>query len=252
MKRSNPFDINPLNEIKLFKTRSKVLLPQLMPYLAHIIPAKNSRGLYSATSVFELLAKNEAYEVNGVNFTGEQLLDYYRAFYHFSTSEYIDTQTRFPQFCSAVPIPLAAYKQQYGIKYSSWDKTDPLLPRFFGPQMQWLFKLDEIEIPQLTLDEVKEFRDQVLLERKTNTIKSVTSYKFESSGEPIFDKLPKPLRMMLLQTWIFHPSIRHPNMITDPLNWDVLAEPWDIVEAISSPVATANTQVKKGELEFDW
>lgn len=252
MKRTNPFDINPIQDIKLFKTRSKTLLPQILPYIAHIIPAKNSNGLYSATSIFELLKENEEYELNGVVFSGEQVLNYYRLFFNYSTSDYLDAQTKTPQFCSAVPIPLAAYKQQYGIKYSSWDKADPMLHRFFGPQMQWLFNLDDFEIPNLTLEEVREFRDQVLLERKTGTIKPVTSYKFENSGEPLFDKLPKPLRMMLLQTWIFHPSIRHPNMITDPVNWDILAEPWDIVDVINTPVASPNTQVKKAEIELPW
>lgn len=222
MRRQTPFDYDPLEHMKHLKSRGTTTLHQLSPYLAHIIPQKDSSGEYLASSIFEELDRNNTYVVNKVDFTGSQLLRYIRLFYFHNTSEYLSSQTSSPQFSAAVPIVLAAYKLQHGIQYSSWSKSDPCLKRFFGPQMQWLFD-EQLVIPELSDQEVREFREQVLLERKTGTIKPATSYKFERSGEPNFDKLPKLLKMMLLQTWIFHPQIRHPNMITDPKNWDLLA-----------------------------
>lgn len=233
MRTITPFDINPLEDTQTLKRYSKTFLAQLMPYIAHIIPAKNSSGLYSASSIFETLKLNEAYQLHGVKFSGEQLLNYYRLFGLMPVSNYLAKQTESPQFCSAVPIPLAAYRLQLGIPYSKWDKTDPCLVRMFSPQMQWILDQKVIDsIPDLNRDEVNALREQVLLERKSGTIKPVISYKFELSGEPVFDRLPKLLRMMLLQTWIFHPSIRHQNMITDPINWDSAAEPWDLVNDV--------------------
>ena len=243
MRRATPFDINPQEDIKAFKSRSVSIISQVMPFLAHIIPAKNSRGLYSASSVFELLAKNEEYCLNNVYFSGEQILQYMRVFNHKNTSEYLDAQAKSPQFSAATPIVLAAYRQQLGIKYEQWDKADPLLKRFFGPQMQWLFD-PALSVPDLNDDEFREFRENVLLERKTGLLKPATSYKFESSGEPNFDKLPKMLRMMLLQTWIFHPSIRHPNMITDPLNWDNLADARETQQISAGIIAKPREEVK--------
>lgn len=217
----------------IFKARGSFLIPQLYPFLAHIIPAKLENGKYSAASVLKKLAEDEEYEVNGAYFSGSQISNFYKLFHFENVSTYVAAQTSATHVCAAVPIVMAAYKTMHGIKYSSWDLEEfngTAIQRFFNKQMSWIFN-KELLVPELDRDKVTALRERALLERKSGVVKPATSYKFEKTDDAEFDALPRMLKMLLLQTWVFHPQIRHEDMVTNLADWDTPMEPWDALDA---------------------
>ncbi len=201
-----------------FKKVALNYLPKLYPCLAVVKPATNDEGKYLASSIFEFLKDETWLEAEKIKFTSSQIKTYMRYFHVTNTSEYISAQTKTTRYSCAVPIVLAAYRQTRGIKYSSWDTEDPYFARLLGPTMQPLL---DFELPrEFSVEELIDLRPLALPEDA-----APTAYRLRHTGCQEFDKLPKNVRHMLLQTWIYHPTVRHADMVCSLEDWDFLPPP---------------------------
>lgn len=231
MKSIKPHDLNPLVEEdqKIFKSLSPGSLYHLFPIIASSKPLKGSGG-YSASSVFEYLNNRDTVDyVNGTVKT-DTIKAYIFMLHSMTTSTYLKpSQGKCTELSCAVPLALYAFKHQYDIKYMEWDHEDPLFARLVPKGLDWAIRA---ELPKYSIDEVRELRNRVLLERSSGTLKPLTAYKMEKSNDPQFDALPKLARFLLLQTWIYNPALRSPNMVTDVENWDNVAPAIDSVTSL--------------------
>lgn len=226
MKSIKVQDLNPRDpeDLKIFKTNSPSSIYHTLPLVAAIKPLKGSAG-YLASSLFDQYKTIDSLDyVNGKVTTNtiQQYLFMYRTV---KTGQFLKpAQTKCTELSSGVPLALYAFKHQYDINYMDWDHEDPLFPRLVPEDLEWAIGAT---LPQYSIDDIRELRQRVLHEKSTNTYKDVTSNKMGKSQDPEFDNLPRLAKYMVAQTWIYNSSVRSPNMITDPLDWDNLAVAFD-------------------------
>lgn len=227
--------MNILKRIDLDKPKktTESFIYQCMPVLAHV------RG-NTPSEIVSKLQENKEYDIYGDRYHGLEILRLWKFFYETNPSTYLPTTaTRCTAISSGVPIVMLAYKHQHDIPYEYWrgDKfTKLMMPKSLG------FLVGEGS--EKAAEEVKTYGEGLaglatkwpvatlrgyvedfLTDPGTGKIHAPTSYKAFRVGDNDFDDLTSKLKRMLLQTWVYHPSIRHKNMITDPTNWDAMAEP---------------------------
>jgi hypothetical protein len=204
----------------------------LLPFLAIQKPQKTAEGKYSAKSIINRLATEE-YTVpdnDGWDFeatiSGKTILALWKFFYTQSPKQWLTTsQTKNTSIASGTPIIMYAYKHQHNIPYNAWDRRDPNLRYLLTENLKWL--LDPPPIPEELITEstltFHEMREHFLTTGTTGVVNSPTNPKASMvPGLKEFNKLPKYQRYMYFQTWIYHPSIRSDNMITDWDDWDAV------------------------------
>lgn len=149
------------------------------------------------------------------------------------------------RYAASIPLILSAFKQYRNIGYEEWDWQELFSddPKVQNSVRAWV-DADFIEIVKYRYSSRVEFSVEDLLEFRdyTNAKKrALTAITTVYSTDPDFKALPRLVKLMLLQLWIYHPTIRHPLAVTNldnfdepaPLlvNSDVMAEPdpWGLV-----------------------
>lgn len=224
------------------KKTTESFIYQCMPVLAHV------RGS-TPSDIISKLKENKEYDIYGDRYSGLDILRLWRFFYETNPSTYLPcAATKCTAISSGVPIVMLAYKHQHDINYEHWrgDKyTKLMMPKSLG------FLVGEGS--EKALEELKQYGEDLaglatkwpvatlrayvedfLTDPGTGTPFAGTSYKAFRVGDNEFDSLTSKLKRMLLQTWVYHPSVRHKNMITNPSNWDELAEPLYEVDGLTS------------------
>jgi len=238
-------------------------------WLSHIRPviAMHTPATYRLDKLYdELLLDNVLGEHNGEIITNEHLQLIYTILGKYSRSELLPkkmTQTLYPQYSAAVPIPLLAYKERFGVKYGSWVLNHEfMVDAVMGSQLKDVIKVtrylkellnpskpdlpssdSEIgdqeyadsmgyELPKVydpidvfDFETQREFRGLATSDGNISST-AYTGLRRFMGGHPLSNiTLSKFYWCMLTQTWIFDPKIRHPNMITNLLDWDTPAKP---------------------------
>lgn len=212
------------------KANSSWILPQITALVASFPLAKNDSELYSVS----LSLKRIAREIDSITFSNgmpiakETINAILKFVLRGNRSDILSgTQLATPRYSVAVPFVLAAFRESRGIPYSSWDTSDPMLPFFL--EDEWFNALRASEVQEYTLEERLDFRAKARTVRtgaKAGTLRSINATtSITRTGNPDFDALPKYWKLALCQTWVFHPSNRHPLAITNPYNIDTPAEP---------------------------
>lgn len=162
------------------------------------------------------------------------------------------TQTKNPRFCSAVPLPLVAMRDTYGIPYEYWDLSglnDSQVCFTLGLALGSIYQFRQVNKPVVT----EQMRSSALIVKSTGKAISPLGFTSGTTGDKDFETLVKKrgfLKHMLLQTWIFHPSIRHPNMVTDI--WDMNYTPESILDNEIPLVKKLDTSsTKDGRLPWE-
>lgn len=212
--------------LQTVKSQYPEFLHHVQPFLA-AVKLEN----YSASKLFEILREDDNHLVQGHGYVrGRKILEIIRFLHETAYSDICSkTQIRNASISSAVPIVLASYRTQRGVGYNSWDREDPYMQFLLPQHLSWLLN------PQPVADCFSLLED-FLTNRTTGEINPVTHHKSAKTGVLEFDSLPKYQKYMYLQTWIYHPGVRHADMITDWADWDALrpsrhgtqlAKPWD-------------------------
>lgn len=195
----------------------------VLPYLAIQRPTRSESGKFSASSVVSRLKAGDYSAPYGEadwddsKIPGTKILELWKFFHLCKAKDYMaQSQVKATDVCSGVPIVLYAYKHQHDINYNDWDRSDPCLPMMLTQDLRWLVQPP----PMPEIDDIKELTEQFLTTGTTGIINPVTNPKASLTTHTEFNKLPKYMRYMYLQTWIYHPSIRSKNMITDWDDWD--------------------------------
>lgn len=216
----------------------------LVPFLTVQYPEKTQNG-YSATKLIEKL-KNSEYTVEGITYPGTKVIEFMKLFYSEDTKVFMKaSQTREPNWSSAVPIIMYMYKLQHNIKYSEWDRQDKWLKVLLGKKLEWLVD-PEFTMPTRSCSELQDLQLKSLTTASTGTVRSVTSHIIaKRTGDFEFDQLPRMARFMLVQTWIYSLAARTSAMITDPKNWDEFSAPISSSSLITPEAKIANFKTTK-------
>ena len=237
---------------KMLKANSSWVLPQLTALLGKLPLARGDNELISPTLSFKRIAReiDSITFSNGLPLTKEALNNILKFVIRTNRSDILTgTQLNTPRYSAAVPFVFSAFKEQRNIQYSGWDTSDPGIKFFLEPD--WVEALAYADVPMFMKDDLLDFRAKARTfrsgakagsERSINATTSITR-----TGVLGFDELPKYWKLALCQTWVFHPSNRHPLAITDPYNIDEPAEP------LVSGEIFETKQASKGKTEVsDW
>lgn len=138
----------------------------------------------------------------------------------------VGSQNQHPRWSEAVPLVLSAFKEHRGVSYQSWDWNDPMMEVLVGNKI-WSSYLDDIHPwDQSELMAFRELGLRVRTGKNAGGIRSLTSYlPWGGVTNQTFKDLSVLTKYMITQTWVYHPSIRHPLMICDWGSPDTLPPP---------------------------
>ncbi len=139
-------------------------------------------------------------------------------------SKLIPKQTAQPHFSAFVPLILAGIKRYQEVPYSQWSREglEAVMPK----------DLEEACVtswPEIETEELLHLRQEGLLVRtgpREGTLRDPkTSWKLYGIRDTLLGGLPNYTQVQIAQIWVCHPDLRHPDMITNPLDWDRHPEP---------------------------
>lgn len=240
---------NSVLEYPMLKSNSSWVLPQLSSLLGTLPLAKNEAGLISVSLSLKRIVREIGSVTfsNGMPISKEGINNMLKYLLRSNRSDILSgTQLNSPRYSAAVPFVLSAFKEQRNIPYASWDSRDPMF-KFFVED-EWYNALTYGEVDSFTVEERLDFRAKARTFKtgaKAGTQRTINSTtNITSTGNPLFDGLPKYWKLALCQTWVFHPSNRHPLAITNPYDSDTMLEP-----LVSSEVLETK---KPARVEVDW
>lgn len=154
-------------------------------------------------------------------------------------------QANHPNLSAATPLVPYAFKLYKGYEYNNWMKFDE---RWLGIHFAGLHNARKalLELSKPIEEEINgkitkkpgpyPLETHTLLQLRadaliwSNRVQPPTSYNMvapKNEKYKWFDRLPKCVRYMLLQTWMCNVEHRTKYMILDPLNWDNMPEAID-------------------------
>lgn len=169
-------------------------------------------------------------------FDGKMLLkdniksEWDKGFYWFlmTNKRPITKQYQHTQYCSLTPVIMSAFKTMQGISYKDWTNVEYII----NPS---LLEAISVEAPSYSTDELLHFRSTGLTTqtgRDAGVEKSaISTYGIYGVSKQLEDgrcglgSFPQLTRMIILQTWCAHPSIRSKYSILDLNDWDNMPQP---------------------------
>lgn len=135
------------------------------------------------------------------------------------------------RYSAAVPLVLSAVKQYQDVPYSAWDFSDPAVRHFLTPGLYEM-------IESTVLLGSDSFGTDLLLQIRGDedpTKYSACTGINRCKLDPDFYMLPRLAKLQLTQTWIYHPSYRHPLQLGLGYAPDVLAPPLVDTNVLQKP-----------------
>ena len=154
---------------------------------------------------------------------------------HPTRSLFLDKQTSIANrnYSSLVPLIMSAFKKFHGLPYSKWDPK--LVHAIVDPNLS--------EVMNLNYKSVYTREQKIALRNFSLTPKSgknlgavknpITTYALYPPADSDLYKLPMLARIIELQTWCAHPSIRTDQMILSCSDWDEVPEPLITADVLS-------------------
>jgi hypothetical protein len=187
--------------------RDKNLLPKLLQFISRSMPLiRNEDGLISCTkSLAAYRTKLDNGEIKwdlSRTATSSEVLTIFKFLKTPSRSKYVGSDN--PRYKGSVPLFLSAFKEHKNIKYSAWDLTDPKLESVTDPacyaQIKFIADGGTIDY---TEDELNDLRVEALT-MANGTVSPDTQFKCNNTSDIEFNKLPKSVRMSVLQIWDYN------------------------------------------------
>jgi hypothetical protein len=228
-----PQDKITKDDLKHFAQMSKSNLPQALAIINQLPLKRGDNGLFQFRSQIQLWG--EQLNSGKVLWGGQPLeplfvLGLLRVLNRNPRGDILGSSTRQSseegsRYSAPVPLTLSAFKQYRNIGYEEWDwasiESLDELDWFMDRDCQYIVEYRGADMSTWDLDKLLKFRQEANYNNKP--LYQVTTANRISDAK--FMKLPRIIKLMLLQLWVFHNSIRHPLAITNLKNFDEPALP---------------------------
>jgi len=224
------------------------MLPQLTTLLgSKLLLVQGDLG-YSATATLAKLKTTLATEgftfSNGLEVSASKIMGIFNILNHSPRGEIFpkgwkQSSGEGMRYSTAVPLILSAFKECRDVGYADWDWSDK--------NMQHLVDQDTLELSSVfntwdnpfTQEEILEFREIGRTIKSGANKDAKKAYHLTTTlngiAHPLWKPLPRLLKLMLCQVWVYHPTIRHKFAISDPLNLDNPAVPLVSTDLLDVP-----------------
>jgi len=161
------------------------------------------------------------------------------------------------RYAASIPLILSAFKQYRNIGYEEWDWNEAFSEdlKVEKSVRAWVDR-DFLDVVKYRYSDRVEFSTEDLLAFRDYTNakgRALTAVTTVYSNDPDFKVLPRLVKLMLLQLWIYHPTIRHPLAVTNLDNFDEPVPPLatsDIVQdSLPWDVGSSGTVERKKTLK---
>jgi len=193
-------------------------------FMHHALATLANVKSYSPSASDTILNIGE-YTIEGQRVTREEMLSLIGFFYYYPTSCIILESQIKSTYNSSTPVFLYAQRLYNDVMYNSWDRKDPQLKFLLGCGISIV--LADYKFPSISPDKWETARVKSVTtskgERcdftayKANKISAGTNYG--ENWEKEIDALPRLLKHMYLETWIFANPVT--SAISDLDDWDI-------------------------------
>lgn len=207
---------------------SSWMMPQLLALFGSFKTYKNDDGLYEWTPFLEQNIGRDPH-----------LLGIWKVCARLKRGAIVKGQntTSGAKYSALVPLILAGVKEAQGINYSEW--TEDSIPRLVDKLLAEAMLVPPNDIPDLSLDRILEIRQQGLTTMSGSSegqvVKPTSKWSLTGLKDTEVAHLPTHVITMMCQTWVAHPSLRHPLMVLDPNDWDTMPPPLIEAEITAKP-----------------
>ena len=223
-----------LAELKWHQNASWIL-PQLLALLGSKLPLAKVDGKYSASAslraIRDAVTEGHLTFSTGIPINMPQLLGMFNVLNIRRRGDIIPATWKQSggegaRYGTAVPLILSAFKEYRNIGYSEWDWSDP--------NMKHLVDVHILDmVPYFGVgcgfdrDKLIEFREAgrvIGSGVKAGTKKSIsTATTLNGLLDPDFKALPRLVKILSCQTWVYSPECRHKFAITNLMDLDTPA-----------------------------
>lgn len=237
----------------------------------------NEQGKLSAKLFLQCL-KNGKYKYSHIGEDTEVLMLTLKAFCAVGPGRGLKTKTRKEYFTSlinrstlvksqnsgdglsysvGVPVVPYIYRKYHDIPYSAWDMSEPEFKKIIGPVLAEVLDYVQEEEPVenwLSLTELQEFYPLCLYANNSPHNLKMVSLSLPKASS--FNNIPKVMRMMLLQRWIFtRENDSNPYLVRNPYDWDSPTALYDLqsgaIEELVKPVKETFVKPSVNDLPWD-
>ena len=190
---------------------SSWMLPQMLAHFGAYKCVKNSSGDYDATQTLTLNVGKDPFKI-GLWKVAARLR-------RGSLVKGQNTPTG-AAYSALVPLILAGIKQYQNINYSEWSRES--IPLLVDSLLADAMLVESIpDLPKSRLLEIRKTGLTTMSGAKAGTtVNPVSKWSLTGIKDTELGSLPTHVITMMCQTWVAHPSIRHKNMVLDPMDWD--------------------------------
>lgn len=236
-------------DLGVLKANHTWVLPQVLAFFNHVVRLqKNATGtkISSAATLRALHADLLEFRVkfqSGRAVTARELTMLLQYANHAPRGEILSgtqTTTENARYSAAVPLLLSAFKEYRDVPYSAWDYADPAIAQFLDKDLQELIPHMDKSFDDFDLLAFRETGRTQKAGKNPGRQKSyVSCAAITGIDDPDFKKLPRLLKLLLCQCWVYHPTVRHPLAWTDLENLDFPADPLVDAEVLTEPAVPA-------------
>ena len=142
------------------------------------------------------------------------------------------------RYSAPVPLLLSGLKEYRDVGYEEWDYSDPGIRHLLDKD---LYDLIQYKTTDFTDFDLLEIREQGRTVKSGARAGKQTPYAsctaVNGIQDPDFRGLPRLLKLMLTQMWLYHPTVRHPLMWTNLSDLDKAAPSLVDAEVFETPTA---------------
>jgi len=222
----NNFSKRTFDDAYKRKTDFRDFLPQAIQLFSMLKPAKNYSITDTLANIEPVYFRDHEYSVEDIR----NILAFFRLCPPSYYSVGRESQTT-AIYNGAVPLFLYAQKFYNNIEYNEWDRncSERALQTVLGYRLSELVAITADDYKKYAANyDLENFRIRMFTDGRGD-LQPYTYYKCNNVNDSDFDRLPKTLRLMLVQGWIFNAQCRSDKMILDWSDWSNIPEAYDIV-----------------------
>ena len=230
-------DDKPTKEtLQDFRRKAVWILPQLITFFGSNLRLRKDEetGLYSPTSFIRdniTLCREEKLLYEGSPVPEEIFKGMMRILVHYPRGDILNATSQKQtkeglRYAANVPLILSAFKEVRSVHYSEWDWQDENMKHLVDEGTAELIPYIVDKELRTTLakwgpQELLDIRD----EANTKDVPFTSMYSVAVTRDLDFKRLPRLLKLMLCQVWVYHPTIRHNMGICSVHNVDEMPQP---------------------------